>query len=315
MTRGLSAPLVVLMLAVPAAADARSKSVKVRVPVEGDISVARYRVTASEPAGVTIRRPARLGDAVVLTAGRQLSRRRHEVTVMLANPQGGASASQEGETIVDLIFGPQVVDVYKTAQADNVLTQTATPKEAQAVNRVCKRRAPRRGTRRTRAWFRSRGAGARRLRVTFQPAVCQEGSATATLNATDSLRDLGLSVPACTGTVAGDPADSKQAVVRLTCSQPTEFVAIRAQGGNDALNCSGPTGSLCQCGPACSPLPVESSCFFDRDGFALRTPLEFRTHWREGADVASVQATARAPGSRSVEDFEHQYLRRVLDLP
>ena len=103
--------------------------------------------------------------------------------------------------------------------------------------------------------------------------------------------------------------------MRLICSQPTEFVAIRAQDGNDALNCSGPTGSLCQCGPACAPLAVESSCFFDRDGFALREPLEFRTHWRGSADVASVQATARAPGSRSVDDFTHQYLRRVLDLP
>jgi hypothetical protein len=315
MTRRLAVLLWLVVLAVPAAADARSKRVKVRLPAEGDISVARYMVTTANPDGVTIRRSPRLGDAVVATAGRRLSRRRHEVTVMLANPQGGASASQEGETIVDLIFrelSPPVVQVYKTAEVDNALTQPATPKETRAVNGICRRPPPRSGRRSARRFFSSRGRGARLVRGSFATALCQQGNPTETTRAADALRDLGVSVPACTGTAASDPADSKQAVVTLTCSQPTEFVAIRGQDGNDALECRGPEESVCACGPACTPLPVESSCFFDRDGFALGASHEFRTHWREGANLADIRASTRAPGSRSVDDFRFGYLRYIV---
>jgi hypothetical protein len=87
--------------------EAASKRAKVRLPAECDVSVARYVVTASGQAGV-----------------------------MLANPQGGASASQAGETIVDLIFGPQVVDVYGTAKVDNPLREADERRRDRAGTRL-----------------------------------------------------------------------------------------------------------------------------------------------------------------------------------
>jgi hypothetical protein len=321
MARWLAVLLFVVALAFPAGAGAASKRATLPLPANGDMSIARYVVKTPRPDGVSIRRPSRLGDAIVATAGRRLSRRRHEVTVLLANPVGGGTASQEGETLVELIFkalGPQTVVVVPPVTASDLLTQPPAPKEARTVDRVCDKPPPsrsrRRGSRGSRRFFQSRGSGARRVRALFSPGVCQEGTEAERLAAGDGLRGLGLSVPGCTGTVAADPTDAKQAVAALACTEPTRFVSIRAQGGNEGLNCRGPAGSLCQCGPACAPLPVESSCFFDQDGFDLRSPLEFRTHWERGADVARIRGIWVPQGS-PVSDGRYVYLRRVLDTP
>jgi hypothetical protein len=319
--RAFALPLI-LTLVVPATAAAQSKRVKLPLPAEGDISFARY--TVKNASGVTIRRSPRLGDSMVLTGGRSLGRRRHEVFVVLANPGTGAGAAQEGEGLADLIFKAieedQRATARKTSEATDLMTKKATPAEARAVNQACGRRSRRtigRRFRRSRSFFRSRGgtAGAlRRMRVLFAPQVCQDAPASTTAPASRQLRELGIAVPGCSGTVERYQGSPNEVSARMVCTQATNVFSLRAATGNDGLNCLGPPDSTCACGPFCAPLPRESACYFDNDGFQSDTLLEFRAAFAQPVmpqDVSGIWVPQGSP----VVDARHAYLRHIFDTP
>jgi hypothetical protein len=315
-------PLLLVPLALPAAADARSKSVTLRLPADGGISFARYVVTTAKPDDVTIRNARRLGSSMVLTAARPLSRRRYELTAMLVNPDGGAGAAQ-GDRFYEMSVrsrGQAKIAVAKTGGADDVLTQPVTTAEASAVNRLCERPPPtrlRRIVRRSRGFFSARGGAAgtrRRIRVLFTPEVCQDKPAATIAPASRQLRELGVAVPGCVGSVQRYQGSPNEVSARMVCTQATNLFSLRATPGNDGLNCLGPPGSTCACGPFCAPLPPESACYGDSNGFDMDTLLEFRASFEQAVKPEDVTGIWVPQGSPSL-DGQYAYLRLILDTP
>ena len=312
--------MLLVPLAVPAAADARSKLVKVRMPADGDVSFARLMVKTSKPGDVTVRNARRLGSSMVVTAARPLSRRRYEVTVMLANPEGGASGAQLGgfAEITFQSLGRATLGMIVLGFVDSMLTEPLTGTEPKAVNSLCRRKPPRRippRTRRSRRFFESRGGTAgnrRRVRVLFAAATCQDEVPAATLAASDGLKAVGVRVPPCTGTARRDPANSREAAVELICTEGANFITIRAQDGNVATNCAGPQDSICRVGQQCGPAGPESSCHLDPNDFDLRTPFTLRTAWQADPDISSIRARTPSQNAQMPTDFISLYLR-LLD--
>jgi hypothetical protein len=322
MARGLAVLAVLVTLAVPAAADAASKSVKLRMPADGEVSFARYTVTAAKPEGLTIRRASRLGTSMILSAVRPLSRRKHEVTVLLVNPGRGAGDAG-AEEFYRGIFGlgsGSGGSVKKTGAADEVLTQPLTTPERESIDRLCNRPPPTRAPRtrrRGRGFYQSRGGAprtGRRIRVLFTPEACQDQTPAETSAASRQLRELGVTVPGCTGSVDRHGESPNEVSARMVCTQATNVFSLRAATGNEGLNCLGPPGSACACGPFCTPLPRESACYADNDGFASDTLLEFRASFTQPVKPEDVTGIWVPQGS-PVLDGRYAYLRQILDTP
>jgi hypothetical protein len=322
MARGVAAFAVLATLAVPATADAASKSVKLRMPADGEISFARYTVTAAKPGDLTIRRANRLGSSMILSAVRPLSRRKYEVTVLLVNPGSGASAAQGGSfwTAIFELGRGSGGGVTKTGEASNVVTQPLTTLENASVNRFCQRPPPRRAPRtqrRGRGFYSSRGSTAgnrRRIRVLFTPEVCQDQAPTETSAASRQLRELGVTVPGCTGRVERYQGSPNEVSAQMVCTQSTNVFSLRAPTGNQGSNCLGPQGSACAYGQFCAPMPRESTCYGDSNGFDSDTLLEFRAAFAQPVEPQDIRGIWVPQGSPVVTE-EHAYLRLVLDTP
>ncbi len=322
MARGVAALAVLFTLAVPGIAEARSKTVKVRMPAEGGISFARYVVTTAKPDNLTVRNARRLGSSMVVTATRPLSRRRHEVTVMLVNPQGGSRAAQF-DSFVEVTFnsiGRVALGLLVMGRADDVLTEPLTESESRAATRLCDRPPPTRRPRtrrRGRGFYSSRGSTPgtrRRIRVLFSPEVCQDQPPAETSAAGRQLRELGVSVPGCTGRVERYQGSPNEVSAQMVCTQATNVFSLRAPTGNQGQNCLGPQGSSCAYGQFCQPMPRESTCYGDSNGFAQDTLLEFRAQFAQPVTPADIRGIWVPQGSPVVTD-QHAYLRRILDTP
>jgi hypothetical protein len=311
MTRRLAPLLFVTVLAFPAAAGAATKRVSVPVPADGDVSFAQFRVTTKSPDGATIRNARRLGDLRVEVEGRRIGRRAHLVSVLVLNPRSRASAAQDQLPRPQILFhsfvgpiGARPVGVVK-----DVLTRAPSVREGEVVSRTCTRRT------RGRPSFRGRHRFLRRDRATFGFLTfgCQSGSTRRKLANRTALERLGADVPACMGTAEqGDNAN--QVTAQMVCTQPTNVIALRGATGNQALTCVAPPGSFCACGPFCSPLPVESACFSDGNGFDRETLLEFRASFEAAANPKDVLAIWVPQGS-PVTAGRYAYLRYVVDTP
>jgi len=294
-------------LALPAGAEAASKTVKMRLPSDGGISVAQYRVTTAAPGKAVIRNSRRLGDAKVSVLGRRVRGRRYEVTVVALNPRSGASAAQTDTAISILLLTsrPAPIAAAKTGAADNVLSEPATPRGATTVSRLCARpRARGRGR-----FFAGRGSGNRRIRVRFTGVACQEGTPQETLEARTGLESLGAAVPSCMGTTERFGDSATEVVVRAVCTEQARLFSLRAQPGNAALDCLAPSGASCTCGPACRGT-AEDACFASPGGLPVGTLMEFRAAWTQPVkpeDVAGIWVPQGSP----VLDTRPAYLRAV----
>ena len=321
MARRLALLLLVVPLAMPAAAEARSQSVKVRMPAEGDMSFARYIVTTSNPDDLTVRGARRLGSSMILTSARPLGRRRYEVTALLVNPGTDGGAAQRGA--FELVF--QSFELAKGAITlfgivHNFLNEPLTGSEPEALGQFCDRpppTSPRRIRRRGRRFFESRGGtadGRRRIRRLFTPAACPDTSPAATAAATRELRERGIDVPGCVGSVGSHQGSPNEVSARMVCTKATNVFSLRAPAGNEGRNCMTPQGSACAYGPFCQPMPRESTCYADSDGFAQDTLLEFRAQFAQPVAPRDVRGFWIPQGSQVVTD-EHAYLRPILDTP
>ncbi|MEA2366818.1 MAG: hypothetical protein QOI32_2330 [Thermoleophilaceae bacterium] len=310
MARGFSALPFVLLFALPAGAEAASKRVSVPVPASGDVSFTQYRVTTKAPGKATIVNARRLGDLRIDVVGRRIGGRRYEVTVFALNPSGRASAAQSSKPVIELSSAGDV-GARQTAAAINVLTETPTAGEASAIERFCKRPRNRRRTFfSSRRFLSRRNSPVRNFR--FQAAACQDRPDAETVAAQRLLAALGADPPACMGSARryGDLANEIDA--RLICSAPTRAIGLRAATGNNGMDCLGPAGSACACGPACVPFPPESGCFQDTDGFATNTRLNFRVAWEGPIQPREITAIWVPQGS-PVVGHKFAYLRYVLD--
>jgi hypothetical protein len=128
-----------------------------------------------------------------------------------------------------------------------------------------------------------------------------------------TLAALGADPPTCMGSARRYLDLTNEIDARMICSGPTRAVALRAATGNNGLNCVGPQGSVCACGPSCAPLPPESGCFVDNDGFATNTRLDFRVSWEDPVQPRDITAIWVPQGSPAV-DHQFAYLRYVLGL-
>jgi hypothetical protein len=319
MTRRLPVLPLLLALALPAGADARTKSVKVRMPAEGGISFARYIVTTAKPDDLTVRRARLLGSSMILTAVRPLSGRRYEVTAMLVNPGGGAGAAQGGT--FDLVFASverAKIAVTLFSIVTGALDEPPTPSELPAVTQFCGRPPPARAPRtrrRGRGFYQSRGGAAgtrRRIRVLFTSEVCQDQPPAEMGAVSRQLRELGVSVPGCTGTVERFQGSPNEVNARMVCTQATNVFSLRASTGNQGQNCLGPQGSACAYGQFCAPMPPESTCYGDSNGFDSDTLLEFRAQFAQPVTPADIRGIWVPQGSPVVTE-QFAYLRYVLD--
>jgi hypothetical protein len=259
---------------------------------------------------------------MILSAVRPLSRRKYEVTVLLVNPGRGAGDAG-AEEFYRGIFGLGAGSggaVKKTGAVDEVLTQPLTTPERESIDRLCNRPPPTRAPRtrrRGRGFYQSRGGAprtGRRIRVLFTPEVCQNQTPAETGAASRQLRELGVSVPGCTGTIERYQGSPNEVSARTVCTQATNVFSLRAPTGNDGRNCLTPPGSACAYGQFCAPMPRESTCYGDSNGFAQDTLLEFRAQFAQPVTAGDVRGIWVPQGSPVVAE-EHAYLRFVLDTP
>ena len=302
--------MLLVLLALPAGAQAASKRVSVPVPANGDIAFTEYRVTTASPGKATIRNARRLGDLRIDVSARRIGRRAFELTIFALNPRGGASAAQNQGATVQL-QSASGVGARKTGSADNLLSATPTAKETGSLDRFCRR--PRTRGRRffTSRRFFSRDKH-RSRNVRFQAVFCQDRPDDETIAGRATLEALGADPPTCMGSARRYLDMTNEIDARMICSGPTRAIGLRAATGNNGLNCVGPTGSVCACGPACAPFPPESGCFVDNDGFAMNTRLDFRVAWEGPVQPLDITAIWVPQGSPAV-DHQFAYLRYVLD--
>jgi len=308
MARGVAAVPLLMSLVVSAGAEAASKRVTVPVPANGDIAFTQYRVTTASPGKATIQNSRRLGDLRIDVSGRRIGARRYEVTVLALNPAGGASAAGEQKPIIMLHSFAGGIGARRTGAANNVLTQTPTASETSAVSRRCRRPLPR-----GRRFFSADRSTNRRFRFSFSGFVCQDGSVDQTIAGRATLEALGADPPTCMGTARRYLDLTSEIDARMICAGPTRAIGLLATPGNNGLNCIGPPGSACACGPACAPFPPESACYIDNDGFATNTLLNFRASYEGPIQPRDITAIWVPQGSPAV-DHEFAYLRYVLDV-
>jgi hypothetical protein len=304
-----------LVLAAPAGADAagaaaRSKTVRAPVPKDGEVAFAQYRVTTRSPGKAVIRNSRRLGDVRVIVSGRRVTGRRYEVTAIVINPATGASAAQGGAPgnvqVALQSQGSAPITVTTHGIAPNLLGQV----HARRVRRTCTsfRRSERTSYRARRRAGRSRRA--QNLQTAAIDFSCQARPTSELLADRQTLESAGVRTPGCFGTVGPTANDAKGAQVELTCAEPTVLVSIRAQAGNIGATCQGPPQSFCACGPACAPLPPESACFNDPNGFELGQALPFRAVWQQEVALNAVRVESLPQGSQSLADREPALTRR-----
>jgi hypothetical protein len=101
---------------------------------------------------------------------------------------------------------------------------------------------------------------------------------------------------------------------RMVCTQATNVFALRAPTGNEGRNCLGPQESACAYGQFCAPMPRESVCYGDMDGFASDTLLEFRAQFAQPVVPGDIRGIWVPQGSPVVTE-QHAYLRHILDTP
>ncbi|HMJ95512.1 MAG TPA: hypothetical protein VK486_06645 [Thermoleophilaceae bacterium] len=312
MARRLAALLFAAALALPAGADAASKRVTVPVPANGDVAFTQYRVTAASPGKATIPNARRLGDLRIDVSGGRIASRSYEVTVLVLNPTGRASAAQNTQPVIQLSSGGEI-GARKTGSAINLFSQPPTRRESAALDRLCAQ--PRSRTRRlfSRSRFLSpRTSPMRNFR--FQAAACQDRPPAQTIAGRSAFEALGVPPPACMGSARRYLDLTNEIDARMICSGPTRALGLLASPGNAGLTCLGPPGSQCAVGPTCSPFPPESGCFVDNDNFAMNTPLNFRVSYEGPIQPPDITAIWVPQGS-PVVDHQFAYLRHVLDGP
>jgi hypothetical protein len=313
MARGVAAVPLVMMLAIPAGAEAASGRVTVPVPANGDVAFTQYRVTTSSPGKAKILNARRLGDLRIDVAGRRISRRAYEVTVFALNPKGGPSAAQEQRPVIRLNSFLGDLRIRTKGSADNLLSRSPTAREAGAVDRLCQRsRTRRRRYFATSRRFSRRDNPMRNFR--FQGVACQDRPPAETIAGRATLAALGADPPTCMGTAQRYLDLTNEIDARMICSGPTRAIGLRAATGNNGLNCVGPPDSVCACGPSCAPFPPESGCFIDNDGFAMNTPLDFRVSYEGPIQPQEITAVSVPQGSPAV-DHQFAYLRYILEAP
>jgi hypothetical protein len=285
------APLAVLLALAPAAS-AGSRTVSLKLPGDGDVSVAQYRAKLGGPGApkLSVVNGRRLGDADVVAVADRIRGRTFAVTVVAANPRSAASAAQAGAVRVR-VTGVGRLTVSQIEAVHDVLIEEEDVGDQEALDAFCRSPAARN---RIHAKLQARGlnrgqAGA--IVTALVRFLCLRGTPDQIERAAQTLEELGLLVPECSGTVEDFEGRLDEVVVVLECDTAVEVIAIYGQQGNTGTACLGPPGSLCMSGPGCAPLPPDSNCFFHPGGFPTGTQMTFNARFQQ-----EVPATrARSP--------------------
>jgi hypothetical protein len=280
MARRLSVVLVLFaMLALPAVAEAASKTVKVPVPGQGNLSIAQYRVKMGEREApkAKVANASRLGDTNVIVSVSKRTGRRYDVTVFAMNPSGGASAAGVPNASIK-ISGVGRLRVSEIMTVADVLD--AELGDFLQAARFCLSRAARLELRESLIAAGIPKRQAKRIIRALRRYLCQQGTLEQRIAAARTLEDeMGLAAPECFGTADEFQASLAELVILLTCIAPSEAIILYAQQGNHGTNCLGPPGSACAAGPACRPLPPEAVCFFFSGGVPLGVVVQLNARW------------------------------------
>jgi hypothetical protein len=269
--------LLVVALALPAGAEARTA--KVRVPEEGNLTVAQYRAKVPRGTSPTVRiaNRRRLGDTKVIVAVARLRGRRYEVTVVAMNP---SSATAALDTPTPQVFIETRFVLVRRSFLDDMLdglerTDLGFGKFCQSPSSSGARSPD----------FSGRMIGAPRNVFRASGILLCRQVAPHLVDEIDRARRRltgnGLSVPPCSGRTSSFKDSPREMVVVLACASRTDVVAVLAEDGNVGTNCLAAQGTICQFGQGCQPLPPESVCYFRPDGFLPGDVHTVRGEWTQ----------------------------------
>lgn len=292
----------VLALAVPASAEA--KFAKVAVPAEGDVTVAKLRLTSrgTDRPRLRLRSRRGIGDLKVTASLRKRGRRSWDALVLVANPRSGtAHSSAVGAvfvggpdivlTPVALVFAllqPEVQKVREAAAAmncQNNLKQLALAAHSNVYG------VP----------------NPKKLTLSAGRFFCQVGSTEQLIGAQQQLAGHGLAAPGCFGRVEPFGGGRRELRFVVVCPQPVDGFLFTAQQGNAGVDCLGPPGTFCACGPPCGGL--ESGCF--QGAFPGGTPFTLNVRWNQDVPIVDgaldVDANAVAGSDRDFGLYLFRY--------
>jgi hypothetical protein len=281
---------------------ARTKTVKVRTPAEGQVNLTAFRFKA--PAG---RRPRLslatrrgLGDLRIVGAVRRRRGRSWEGAVFVSNPRSGSAQASQGTTIAFRLVTPTIAHVANLAAA--LFPVFARAREAARRSQACDDWGVLQRPRPDYAlYFRDNFELGKQLYVPAARYMCQTGNANQVTAAQNALKRARLEAPECSGTVLFANQETR-AFIRAICGVRTTGLIMVGQNGNRATACNNASG-LCAAGPPACPTP-ESVCFDNPGGFPQRAVFGIDATY--GSPLSSLALGFKGAGG----SLESVYLRQ-----